>query len=346
MTTIHTGNTVSTGFSVASDVSGDLVLKTGGSGGTTAATISGTNQQATFVNPISQPGGFSFRNKIINGNFNIWQRGTSITAGADTYTADRWAARESVVSQSTDVPANQGFNYSLFYDNGGVRTDINLRQKIEDGKILLRNRAVTLSFWLKSSIATSISVDWTDTNTTTVPVTTTWQRYEVTFPAADINPNDIFSGSAWVDFNFGNSYPDIHITGVQLEEGSTATPFERRPYGTELSLCQRYFYRWSSAAAAFQPLANGTVISSTEIDAVFFLPVTMRATPTATFSASSTFLAENGTSLSSATLAFIDAYPTGGCIRASGLSGLTVNQSRKIRANNSTAAFVAFNAEL
>lgn len=55
MTTIYTGNTASTGFTVTSDTTGDLVLKTGGSGGTTAVTVSGTDQSATFATPIIDP---------------------------------------------------------------------------------------------------------------------------------------------------------------------------------------------------------------------------------------------------------------------------------------------------
>ena len=187
-------------------------------------------------------GALSNRNLIINGAMQVWQRGTSFTVGgSDTYTADRWTSRDGDVSQSTDVPANQGFKYSLFYDNGGTRSTINLRQKIEDGKALLSNREVTLSFWVKSSASTTIKVDWTDTNNTSVSVTTSWKRYEISYPAEAINSGNIFSGSAWIDFNFEGDYPDIHITGVQLEVGDTATPFEHHSYGDTLARCQRYY---------------------------------------------------------------------------------------------------------
>lgn len=68
------------------------------------------------------------------------------------------------------------------------------------------------------------------------------------------------------------------ITGVQLERGSVATPFEQRPIGTELAMCQRYYYTSGTVVNAFMSMHSnqfGEIIS-------FAYPVTMRATPTLT----------------------------------------------------------------
>jgi hypothetical protein len=65
----------------------------------------------------------------------------------------------------------------------------------------------------------------------------------------------------------------FYITGVQLEKGSVATEFERRPYGTELALCQRYFERFGQAG-------TGRVVSATVCAMGFSYSVTKRATPT------------------------------------------------------------------
>ena len=80
------------------------------------------------------------------------------------------------------------------------------------------------------------------------------------------------------------------ITGVQLEAGSVATPFERRPYGTELALCQRYYTQsYDMGTVAGTPTSVGAIFgsvgafNSTSLKSVMvFYPVTMRTAPTST----------------------------------------------------------------
>jgi hypothetical protein len=95
-----------------------------------------------------------------------------------------------------------------------------------------------------------------------------------------------FSGATQLIATNGATF---YITGVQLEAGSVATPFERRPFGTELALCQRYFQRFSAIASTTRRVGTTTLLG------------TMRATPTltVTFDAGSgatyTTLADNAT---------------------------------------------------
>ena len=75
----------------------------------------------------------------------------------------------------------------------------------------------------------------------------------------------------------GTSGATFYITGVQLEKGSTATSFDYRPYGTELALCQRYYYRTPTFTSGFYSVAGSV---GGQVIATVSFPVTMRATPT------------------------------------------------------------------
>lgn len=87
------------------------------------------------------------------------------------------------------------------------------------------------------------------------------------------------------------------ITGVQLEPGGVATPFEQRPYGMELALCQRYYYKISfSGSTTLGPATTGSGIAQTSVA----IPVPFRSTPTVTTTGSFSFRqASSDTTLSS-----------------------------------------------
>jgi hypothetical protein len=84
----------------------------------------------------------------------------------------------------------------------------------------------------------------------------------------------------------GTSGATFYITGVQLEKGSVATEFERRPYGTELQLCQRYF----EAVSGPVYLTYVNVASSNTRSSSFFFRTTKRATPTVVFGGTSEYI--------------------------------------------------------
>ena len=87
----------------------------------------------------------------------------------------------------------------------------------------------------------------------------------------------------------GTNGATFYITGVQLEKGSTATSFDYRPYGTELALCQRYYYRMQPLTANSIIFGSGYADSTTRAITNHSLPVVMRTSPTAGYSAASTF---------------------------------------------------------
>jgi hypothetical protein len=220
--------------------------------------------------------GLIFRNKIINGNFNIWQRAT--TTGTQTTTgifcADRW--RTTVVGtnvsftyqQSTDTPSLE-FMYSANIAqtnaiNATAVTEYALRNIIEkQDTMALVGKPITLSFWYKSNITgTHAARIFTGSGYTgsidigtafTVNAADTWEYKVITVNTLASVTGITGSGNeagVYVDIGFrtggfgssslaGNSY--FRLTGVQLEAGSIASPIENRFSGLELLLCQKYF---------------------------------------------------------------------------------------------------------
>jgi hypothetical protein len=112
-----------------------------------------------------------------------------------------------------------------------------------------------------------------------------------------------FSGPFNGPVNHGLS--SISITGIQFEAGTVATPFEQRFYGTELALCQRYFWRKNGIASAVVTVGSGMAYNTTDIRCTLVNPVTMRTTPSVSFTGSN-FEYER-TATSRGTLSSVDA---------------------------------------
>ena len=182
---------------------------------------------------------------------------------------------------------------------------------------------VTLSFWVRSSVTGTFSGamygastiqsylftysissanTWVQkTVTVTGPTTGTWDSTNGTgvYVNFDLGSGSTFKNTAgaWVTGTYigatgatdlcTTSGATFYITGVQLEAGSVATEFERRPYGTELQLCQRYYYQtWGNGS--FSNIGSGyvgQVLPSANNNSSYGssnFPVSMRATPTVT----------------------------------------------------------------
>jgi len=172
-------------------------------------------------------------------------------------------------------------------------------------------QTVTLSFWVKSSLTGTMggSVRNDSANRSypfsyTISNPNTWEQKSITIPgdtsgtwltnnsigirlvfSLGCGPSRLGTAGAWNANNntgptgevpvIGTLNATWYITGVQLEAGSVATSFERRHYGQELVLCQRYYWAGSGSYYSSMYSAGAFVY----ID----LPVTMRAIPTATY---------------------------------------------------------------
>ncbi|MCF8719202.1 hypothetical protein [Nitrospina gracilis] len=218
------------------------------------------------TNPVTSKG---YKNAVINGDFRIWQRGTSFTLTAGGYTADRWfsengdggrtVTRESFALGQTDVPGEPEFFYRHNQTTQSTVGHGLLVQRIE-GVRTFAGETITYSFWAKADSAISnLSIDWiqhfgsggspspnVDSDNINFNVTTAWKKFVYTFNIDSIagkqlgtNGNDYFEIRIISSGNNGTY--NLDIARVQLEKGSIATPFERRPLGTELALCQRYY---------------------------------------------------------------------------------------------------------
>jgi len=148
----------------------------------------------------------------------------------------------------------------------------------------------------------------------------------------------------------GTNGATFYITGVQLEKGTVATPFERRPFGMELALCQRYYYKLFPAAAN-RILAMGQVNNSTEAE--FYAPfaVTMRTRPTAleTNGTASDYKVYSADANTAATTVIYLAGTTdySAVVRFTVASGLTAGRAASAQTNTgATTAFLAWSAEL
>jgi hypothetical protein len=220
-----------------------------------------------------------FRNAIINGNFDIWQRATShSTAGYGS--ADRWQntrvgstctiSRQAFTLGQANVPNQPAyFCRAVVSSVAGAANYSSLAQSIE-GVSTFAGRTVTVSFWAKADAARSISAELTQffgtggspstlatgLGVSKVALTTAWQKVTLTATLPSISGktlgtdnNDSLGLLIWFDagsnFNsrtntLGQQSGTFDIAQVQVEAGPIATPFERRPLATELSLCKRY----------------------------------------------------------------------------------------------------------
>jgi len=254
-------------------ISDPSLLSYSGTGATVTAdamTVAGEN-----VTPYT-----GRKNLIINGNFDVWQRGTGPFTGSTDYNADRWTinssgaavsvTRQSFTDGQTDVPGNP--RYFLRLDVTTGNDNCRIIQKIEDVRTC-SNETVTVSFWAKGtarSFAAKLRQQfdgstevYTDLGSYTPSAS--WQKFSFTTTLPSVSGKTIGVNSylglglCWQDDASTSAYT-CDIAQVQVERGNKATPFEHRSYGEELALCQRYYenfwaaytgWPYSTSAASF-----------------------------------------------------------------------------------------------
>jgi hypothetical protein len=223
----------------------------------------------------------------------------------------------------------------------------------------LRNNENTRSYPFSYTIN---SADTWETKTVTIvgDTTGTWEKTNqrgvtVMFSFGTGSTNSAAAG-AWASGNYqsatgasslGTSGATFYLTGVQLEKGSTATSFDYRPYGTELALCQRYFFKWeNTTGSAVYAIVLQAFSSSAAFGKLIDFPVSMRSSPTITTSGS--FYPHNATGTSSipfSSLASFNATPTSlGTGGWTGSAGLAAGNATGVGAANNSS--LSMSAEL
>ena len=261
---------------------------------------------------------FAGKNKIINGDFNIWQRGTSFTPASsiNTYTADRFlvsrdgtgatvtVSRQSFTSGTAPV---SGYENAFFFryaqtvaGTGGTYLTV-CSQNIEDVRTFA-GQTITYSFWAKADTTRTLTVGYAQQfgsggSTTvyggigsTITLTTSWARYSVTGTIPSISGKTVGTSSYLEIYISGtpNSTQTIDFWGVQAEAGSVTTAFQTAT-GTlagELAACQRYYEKSYSIGTAVGTVTTLGAYSGTRASGGWNTPtvfkVSKRSAPTVT----------------------------------------------------------------
>jgi hypothetical protein len=233
----------------------------------------------------------------------------------DAYTLDRWYILSDgndaidVTRETSVVPANQ--KYAIALDVETANKKFGIAQIIEsDNCVGLTGGTVTLSFKAKVSATTKLDnvkaavVAWSGTADTVtsdiisawgaegtnptlianatyentpanLSVTTSYATYSLTANIDTASTTNIIV-FIWSDVTDTTAGDFLYLTDVQLEPGTVATPFERRSYGQELALCQRYYWKGNL------PIMRNFTGSTIAVQSSIGFPVKMRQAPTVT----------------------------------------------------------------
>ena len=350
------------------------------------------------------------RNMLINGSMQVTQRNSSVTgigaSGSAYITHDRWKIKANntagrfTMEQSTDAPS--GFTNSLKFScttaDSSIAADEELRlsQHIEAGSCARTMtgtsdaKQITLSFYAKADSTKTYVAQILNNkhsgyihNNRTFTVTSSWQRFEMTFQAdttADSKMDGTltdagFSLSFWLHAGsnytsatlasdwatgttnraagtqsfFSSTNNRFYLTGCQLEVGSQSTPFEHEPYGETLRKCQRYFYL-ETPTSTDSSGRLGVCSHSTTVVFDHTLPVQMRTKPSLSLTSASLRIGDTvsqGFTTSSGTVAQ-NTYSGTQSITyiLGGFSGLTTYRTYLHEPDAASPGMVKFDAEL
>ena len=238
------------------------------------------------------------KNLIINGGFDVWQRGTVATSYGNYASADRWK-QTTAGEVSKVVDGDRNTVLKLVTSTGQAPNRIT--QYLE-APARLKGKTLTLSFWMKTSEVLTLDINfWVGDAAGNYPVygktggsagnstalggstSTSWTKYttSVVIPSY----TEYTNGTDKMEINIGvvngtAAGKSIYYDDIQLEVGSVATDFEHRSYGEELALCQRYCHVFQNGSTEAH-LGVGAQYNTTAVNIALHLPNSLRASPTA-----------------------------------------------------------------
>ena len=323
----------------------------------------------------------TFQNAVYNSAFDIWQRGTSFAPSGATnqYCADRWLCYSGVSGRTISrqsignlsVSPNQVVRYAarVQRDSGNTNTATTyiLGTLETSDSIPFAGKTVTLSFYARaganfsatSSVMASAIRTGTGTDENTLnftgfaqtaqnnTLTTSWQRFSQTVTLAT-TVTELGWSFEFTPVGTASTNDWFEVTGVQLEQGSVATPFHRQnaTIQGELAACQRYYIRNVSVNTAGVVAQSGYVSSTTNFSGTVALPVTMRVVPTSVdFSTIQVIDSSSGAYSITAAAITGQASPQFAACDFT-ISGATAGRFGYIRGNASASAYLGFSAEL
>jgi hypothetical protein len=337
------------------------------------------NDLAGTLNTVPTNDYAAYKNKLINSNFSIWQRGTSFTGTGNYFTADRWQGfRGGAVAGGTwsrQTASLEGFQYSMRVSRDSGNTALNplfVVQSFEtDVTRQFQGKKITISFWAKAganfsaasnnlgiNIVTgtgteaSITAGFTtqvSTALTGATLTTSWQRFTATSAAVVPTTASQFALQiGYTPVGTAGAADNFEIAGVQLEVGETATGWSLAgaTLQGELAASQRYYWRGVNNGA-YTFYGAGGATSTTAVEVILPLPVTMRVQPS-TVDFSTLAVQPIGGGAITAITAVTSAAGTQSAtlLQLSGATGLVASTAYRLVTNNSTSGFLGLSAEL
>ena len=314
--------TITNSMATAIDAKGDLIV---GTGADTFSRLAVGNNGETLVPDSSTSTGLRWqgsieagKNAIINGGFDVWQRGTSIANTSVGYTADRYFLQSynamtisrQATGDTTNLP-NITYAARVQRDSGTSATNfVYFTQSIESlNSRQFAGKTVNFSFYARkganfssaSSLLTGELLSGTGTDqavlgytgstnvlSTTATLTTTWQRFTFTATVPSTS-NELGFYVGYTPVGTAGAADYFEITGIQLELGSVATTFSRAGGNTqgELAACQRYYESTLGGTTAVTNMVGAPVMAGntgSNIYRALYIPykVTKRTVPTIT----------------------------------------------------------------